>query len=648
MKLLVLLLVLMSATLAQATASPQHNIAHLEEWGDVCVELFDLSTECSEFTGGGPGHWHRERVTLTSAAEAYTQDDNQGLWEYAATLDLSAVPIDGFAAESTMSILHHNATITASSVEGLLPRRARPYFFEATYAGLNSPSIEVCIGGDNDGALCGAASECPGGVCLAVDVSPDVLVSRFTNISAARTVKFPTAFRALSASSACCSEPPIGFFAEDQPQGQVGSNTKPGIGFWADGDDDMSLFDGDIRVGNYTDLYEPGLDIMVGSGGIGSGVFNGGEDLPIALSFANGAGTTVAANRVVILDPVDIGGEILFETTTTANDPRVLGVTLASIANLDPGPIAVWGITDVQCTTPAVTTGDYLVTSTTAGLCQSGGSVPVSGAFGRALNDKDASGPGLVKVLLHNAQPQSTPTPVVTATPGPTSTPQCGGATTGTCGAQVLSIGPQLSGLTRAEQVYAALATVTATPAPGTATPTPTSTAVTPTPTVTATPLVKSDGGFVDVVGGANDVGLRIWNAARTTFHSISAGAFGVLNIISSSGIIGLGSATGILRIRNDHLVLIGTAPTLGACGTGTPAIASYSTDGAGRITTGLVTTSCVITFANAWATQPPSCFCNDETTTIAVRAVATTTTLTCLGAYVASDVINYGCTGME
>lgn len=699
----VLLVVLVTAPVG-ATPSPEHNIAHLEDWADQCVELVDYTVACDPFTGGGPGHWHRERITLTSGAEQYTQSDNQGLWEYQASVDLTACPVfQGFSADSTLSVLHHVATITANATDGALPRYVYPYFFEASYDNLNHPTLDVCVGGDNAGVLCAEASECPGGSCLAVAVSSDVLVVRFNNATSAftRTADFPTAIHVLPASSACCGDPPIGVLVDDQPSGEDDNLNERGIAFRAAGADDVSQFVGAIQIGSSAIGVENTYAVTVGTEGLGAG---NNALMPIGLRFSNASGGTVAANRVVTLAT---GASSSFTTTTTANDPTVLGVTLASIGNAAEGPVAVWGITTVDCTAAAIAVGDYLVSSTSAGLCQSGGTVPVSGAFGRATTDK-AVGVGSVRVLLHNAaqRPTTTPTPFVTPTPTISPTPlmqtnidtcaelaailtddPCGLSTTivlkevdgapnmtagtietlQTDGLRVTDTGSgvgrvsidsasttQKGAVDTAQQAFAGFKifanggqagpspSLTPTPTSTAATPTPTS--VTPTPTATAT-AVWTDYGTHDIKGGF----LRLWSGSVFSFLLQFANT--LILRPPTGGIIELQDplGTSVTRIRGDHVISVGAAPGLSACGVVGSSIASYSTDSAGRITVGSpAPTSCIITFATGWTTNPPACWCNDETGTIAVRAVAALSTLTCNGPFVVANVLTYGCTGME
>lgn len=95
------------------------------------------------------------------------------------------------------------------------------------------------------------------------------------------------------------------------------------------------------------------------------------------------------------------------------------------------------------------------------------------------------------------------------------------------------------------------------------------------------------------------------------------------------------------------HIIYTGTAPSITAnCGT-SPSVAG--TDVAGRITvgTGGSDTSCTLTFANAWTTAP-ACTVGDESTSLLLKGIATTTTLIISAAtpFGASDKIVYNCYG--
>lgn len=115
-----------------------------------------------------------------------------------------------------------------------------------------------------------------------------------------------------------------------------------------------------------------------------------------------------------------------------------------------------------------------------------------------------------------------------------------------------------------------------------------------------------------------------------------------------TNGGAGIGSER--LRIKgaagNGHLVFTGTAPVMSACGT-SPSVAGN--DNVGRITvgTGGIAASCTLTFNAAWGTAP-SCVVNDESTTLLLKGIATTTTLVVSVGTVfgASDKITYHCFG--
>lgn len=99
-------------------------------------------------------------------------------------------------------------------------------------------------------------------------------------------------------------------------------------------------------------------------------------------------------------------------------------------------------------------------------------------------------------------------------------------------------------------------------------------------------------------------------------------------------------------KIGND-LSFTGPAPAI-ACNAGSPTIESYSTNNAGRFTGGAASANCTVTFTRAF-TNPPSCWCNDETNVLVLKATPTTTTLVCTAAVtIGTDVVSYGCSGME
>lgn len=89
------------------------------------------------------------------------------------------------------------------------------------------------------------------------------------------------------------------------------------------------------------------------------------------------------------------------------------------------------------------------------------------------------------------------------------------------------------------------------------------------------------------------------------------------------------------------------TAPTVSSCGT-SPSVTSKSTDNAGSVQVGSVSaTSCLITFAHTWA-NIPNCVASDDTSIVAVKAVAATTTLTLSSTVLTGDKVTWICQGNE
>lgn len=119
---------------------------------------------------------------------------------------------------------------------------------------------------------------------------------------------------------------------------------------------------------------------------------------------------------------------------------------------------------------------------------------------------------------------------------------------------------------------------------------------------------------------------------------------------IDSTGNVGIGDTSpgSKLEVGGDvtarHVLGNGSAPSVSTCGT-TPSI--VGTDMAGKVTIGTgVVTSCTLTFATAWG-NAPSCFANDESTSLLVSTATTTTVLTITSATtMATNVIAYGCLG--
>ena len=153
-----------------------------------------------------------------------------------------------------------------------------------------------------------------------------------------------------------------------------------------------------------------------------------------------------------------------------------------------------------------------------------------------------------------------------------------------------------------------------------------------------------------------NKYGLVVgtnWAAAENfvaNFGSYNAvgGAFTSYVAMKGDGGVGIGTTTlnsdSKLEVAG-HITTEGTAPTVSACGT-TPSI--VGNDGGGKVTVGTgVTTSCTLTFATAWANDPP-CVASNNSDFGGVQVVSTTTTLVLDqdGGNMASKIFSYICRG--
>ncbi len=114
-----------------------------------------------------------------------------------------------------------------------------------------------------------------------------------------------------------------------------------------------------------------------------------------AVLLTNRSGSAVAAGDVVIIDSANASS---FKTTTTQQDPLVIGVVSATIANGDAGMVTVGNTTTVKVT-GNVAIGAQLITSTSAKYAmQNTGSQ--TGVFGIALSAYVGGATGTVTVLL--------------------------------------------------------------------------------------------------------------------------------------------------------------------------------------------------------------------------------------------------------
>jgi hypothetical protein len=89
------------------------------------------------------------------------------------------------------------------------------------------------------------------------------------------------------------------------------------------------------------------------------------------------------------------------------------------------------------------------------------------------------------------------------------------------------------------------------------------------------------------------------------------------------------------------HILAASAAPTISACGTGTPSVSG--SDSFGSIVAGTVATSCVINFGTTWGAAP-SCNAASGTAIASLTVSATTTQLTIGGTALGGDTITWIC----
>lgn len=98
--------------------------------------------------------------------------------------------------------------------------------------------------------------------------------------------------------------------------------------------------------------------------------------------------------------------------------------------------------------------------------------------------------------------------------------------------------------------------------------------------------------------------------------------------------------ASGLLK-SNSHLLAASTAPSISACGTGSPSVSG--SDNFGSVVAGTVASSCVINFGTAWG-NAPSCNAASGTAIASLTVSATTTQLTIGGTALGGDTITWVC----
>lgn len=106
----------------------------------------------------------------------------------------------------------------------------------------------------------------------------------------------------------------------------------------------------------------------------------------------------VNANDVVVVANDGANGARAMQTTT-ARDPKVYGVAVATVAANNPVSVVILGNVPVNVDTAAVAVGDQLVTSSTAGLATVDNNA-TTGIIGYAVGTKAAGSTGTVNIIV--------------------------------------------------------------------------------------------------------------------------------------------------------------------------------------------------------------------------------------------------------
>jgi hypothetical protein len=172
--------------------------------------------------------------------------------------------------------------------------------------------------------------------------------------------------------------------------------------------------------------------------------------------------------------------------------------------------------------------------------------------------------------------------------------------------------------------------------------------------------LVTYQNGYMQF-SGLNDASSAFapiyWDASPLNLNTLSNGAvaFGTGTItMPDAGTYGLsginGSNVGATTpgtgkfstlAATSHITATSTAPTISACGTGSPSISG--SDNFGTVVAGTVATSCVINFGTTWGAAP-SCNVSSGTAIASLTVASSTTQLTIGGTALGGDTIKWVC----
>ena len=152
---------------------------------------------------------------------------------------------------------------------------------------------------------------------------------------------------------------------------------------------------------------------------------------------------------------------------------------------------------------------------------------------------------------------------------------------------------------------------------------------------------IELDGGNVDRIISAGPDSLLV--GGQTGLTLLTSNATG--DIVFNSGL-----NTEKMRLKaSGHLSYKGSAPSItagGGCGGGSPTIDANATDNSGQVTVGTATTTCVITFANAFATYN-HCQVTSGSTLAAFAYTYTLSAITVSATVLGGDKIDYRCDGV-
>lgn len=154
-------------------------------------------------------------------------------------------------------------------------------------------------------------------------------------------------------------------------------------------------------------------------------------------------------------------------------------------------------------------------------------------------------------------------------------------------------------------------------------------------------------GSYLELLGSGNADDLYVSAVAGKNTY-LGGGASTGINVAQATGAVTIPGTLGIgvtpvskLQVSG-HIGTGGSIPAVSACGTG-PAITTGSTDTAGEITQGTISTGCVITFAAAYPRAPFCTVTSEAGLAFSYVSAAGTITITNIGA-LSSTKANYIC----